>query len=91
MFEYEDLSNPDRYRILIQIKKNRRLKRKASYLTEEFDFSEDITKAKTFPSLHIAEQILPKVIRLSSTTARPRIVIKYLVQEEKSVKKRMVK
>ena len=91
MYEHEDLSNPNRYRILIQIKKNRRLKRKASYLTSDFEFTEDIKQAKTFSNLQDAEQVLPKIMKITTGTTRPRIVIKYLVPENKSITKWTVK
>lgn len=84
MVETEQLTNPNNYKIFIQIKKNRRLKRRAKYLNGNYDFVEDITQAKELPDMQTAEMILQKVSRLSSNEARPRIIIKYLIPEIKN-------
>lgn len=78
MSHTEELSNPERYKFLIQIKKNRRLRRNAKYLNEEYEFVEDIKKAKSFPDIQSAEEELQKVLRISTERNRPRIIIKYL-------------
>lgn len=78
MNSVEDLSNPSNYKILIQIKKSRKLKRKAKYLNNEFDFVEDIRTAKFFPTIQSAEETLEQVSRFSTNESRPRIIIKYL-------------
>ena len=76
--EIEELSNPNRYKILIQIKKNRRLKRNTKYLNQNFDFTEDINQAAEFPDMQSAEDTLTIISRLKSNEGRPRIIIKYL-------------
>lgn len=77
VIETEELTNPDNYKILIQIKKNRRLKRKSKYLNNNYDFVENINQAKIFPDMTTAEQILYKIARLHSHESRPRIIVKY--------------
>ena len=73
MTETEQLSNPERYKILIQIKKSRKKRRKTKYLNSDYDFIEEI-----FPDVQTAEQVLQRVSRFSTNEARPRIIIKYL-------------
>lgn len=79
MNEVEELSNPERYKIFIQIKKNRRLKRKAKYLNAEFEFIEDIKQALEFPDIQSAEDILSIISSVKSNETRPRIIIKFLI------------
>ena len=79
MNEIEELSNPKRYKIYIQIKKNRRLRRNAKYLNKHFDFTEDINQAVGFPDIQSAEDTLAIVSKLKSNETRPRIIIKYLI------------
>lgn len=78
MIDTNEISNPDNYKIIIQIKKNRSKKRKAKYLNKDYDFVEDIDQAMIFPDLQTAELILQKVSRLSSNESRPRIIVKYI-------------
>ena len=87
MNEVEELSNPEQYKIYIQIKKSRRLKRKAKYLNTEFDFTEDIKQALEFPNIQSAEDALFIISRLKSNEARPRIIIKYIIPSIKNQSK----
>lgn len=82
MNEHQELSNPENYLILIQIKGNRRLRRKTSYLTENNEFTENIQLAKRFQNLLSAEQMLQIITNLISIEARPRIIIKYCKPED---------
>ena len=78
MKEAEDLTNLANYKILIQTKKNRRLKRKEKYLTAGNDLVIDINQALIFPNLQAAEERLSKILHLFSPGIRPRIIIKYI-------------
>lgn len=77
MTELNELSNPSRYKILIQIKKNRVLKRKTKYLNRNFDFVEDEKQALEFPDIQSAEDTLSTVLSSAHNETRPRIIIKY--------------
>lgn len=80
MIETQEITNPENYKILIQIKKNRRLKRrKTKYLNEDLDFVENINQAKIFPDMQTAEQILHRVARFYTRESRPRIIVKYII------------
>lgn len=90
--ESNQLSNPENYTVLIQIKKNRRLRRKARYLNENLDFTEDINQAKLFQDIYSAEEILPIISSKLTHDCKPRIIIKYLdpvkKPEGKTIKER---
>ena len=83
--ELENITNLANYKIFIHIKKNRRLKRKETYLTAENDFVENINQALEFPDLQAAEDRLRQISRFSSCDTRPRIIIKYILAEPKTI------
>lgn len=75
MDEHEQLLNPDNYKILIQLKKNRRKRLKARYLTPDFEFSENINDALIFEDFQQAENMLSK---LNNVNSKPRVFIRYI-------------
>lgn len=79
MDEHEKLLDPNNYKILIQLKKNRRKRLKTRYLTSDFIFSEDINDALVFDNFQEAEEALAK---LNFQTSKPRIFIKYIEEME---------
>lgn len=79
MDEHENLLDPNNYKILIQLKKNRRKKLKTRYLTSDFIFSENINDALVFESFQDAEIALTK---LNNLKCKPRIFVKYQEPED---------
>ena len=79
MDEHEKLLDPNNYKILIQLKKNRIKKLKTRYLTPEFEYSENINDALVFESFQDAENTLTK---LNSEIHKPRIFIHYIEEME---------
>lgn len=79
MDEHEKLLDPNNYKILIQLKKNRRKRLKTRYLTSDFIFSEDINEALVFDSFQEAENTLAN---LNFQTSKPRIFIRYIEEME---------
>lgn len=86
--EHEKLQDPTNYKILIQLKKNRKMRLKARYLTPDFDFSEDINEALVLENFHEAESIIAKLSN-TNLTSNPRIFVKYIedVVEENGTKR----
>lgn len=79
MNEHEKLLNPNNYKILIQLKKNRKKRLKTRYLTPDFEYSENINDALVFENFQNAENTLAK---LNFQTSKPRIFIKYMEEME---------
>ena len=76
--EHDKLQDPTNYKILIQLKKNRRKRLKARYLTPELEYSEDINDAMVFENFHEAEAMMSKLNNISNQNSTPRIFVKYI-------------
>ncbi len=78
MTEQQNLADENNYKFYIQIKKNRKLKRKTKYLTPELNLTENINEAFEFKNLQHAEEFLQSLKIFQNTKLRPRIIIKYI-------------
>ena len=76
--EHEKLQDPTNYKILIQLKKNRKMRLKTRYLTPDFDFSEDINEAMVFANFQEAESMMARLNSTSYKNSTPRIFVKYI-------------
>lgn len=81
MTEFQNLTNPNNYKILIQQKFNRRKKIKCKYLTPKFELTENVKDALTFSDFNEAEKYLSVFFSQNSSKPKLRIIVKYQFNE----------